>query len=485
MKYFLCCLVLGIYSLSTYAQMPTWWGKKGAQVVTCRGDVAADYVLGIMDTRNKTAPPAALSVDWGPVMYHGPTWTKANLGDVFGIALDGGNNIYVTASSSYGMPNNYDGDLSGKYGPAGSGGIYKIDATTGAITTFATIPQDQTVQVRTVAGTVALKDMSGTAVGAGLGNICYDKDHNQFFVTSFDDGKIYRINSSGTIQNSFDPQTLTGFVADPSPTNAGTTDAIAPLGDRVWGVAYYANRVYFSTWTEDRTTSAAGTSNQIFSVALDASGNFTGTERLEITMAAFLTEGGSAQTYSNPVSDIEFDLDGNMLVAERGMESDVEARAHRANAFYFARSGTGTYTSLASYTSTPGYIRVGTQPGNNNTGSASGGAAFTYDGYNATAQEASGNLTFGWFTGHRLRSPADDGGPDPDPSSGTGTYLSGSQLSPISGFANPANFWATSYFVDFDGDITRTNNTAQGDVDVIIGASCPSPNCGTATIVKN
>ena len=478
------CLIM-VNCMPLQAQMPTWWGKKGAQVVTCRADLPGEFVMGIMDTRDRTTdPPTTFAVDWAPTAYHGTTWTKGNLGDVFGIAYDGTFNIYVTASSGYGMPVNYDGDVTGKYGTGGSGAIYKINATTGAVTTFATIPQDQTVEVRTTAGILQLRDKDNIQVGAGLGNICFDKDHNQFFVTSFDDGKIYRINSSGTILNSFDPQTLDLFVPDPSPTNSGANDVIAPLGDRVWGIGYYGNRVYFSAWTEDRGTSNATDKNRIYSVALDASGNFSGTERLELTMPNFRLEGGSDATFSNPISDIEFDLDGNMLVAERGMDSDVEARAHRANGFYFARSGSGTYTSLPVYTNTPGYIRVGTQPGNN-TGSASGGAAFTYDGYNSTTMEASGNLTYGWFTGHRLRAPADDGGPDPDPGSGTGTYLSGSQMSPVTGFSNPATFYATSYYVDFDGNITQTNKTAQGDVDIIIGSSCPNPNCTTATIVKN
>ena len=263
---------------SLHAQMPEWWGKAGATVTTCRADLDSDHVMMIMDTRNKTVAPLAL--DWAPTFYAGASWTRANLGQVYGIALDGQNNIYVTATMVYGMPNAYNStQLVGVYGPGGSGAVYKINASTGAITTFCVIPQDQTVMAYDTTGltgsstfAAAIVDKNGTRVGAGLGNICYDADHAQFFVTSFDDGKIHRISGSGTILDSFDPKTLDQFVADASPTDTGNNDIIAPLGDRVWGVGYYGGRVYFSAWKEDRRPDNPASSstifNAVYSVAL-------------------------------------------------------------------------------------------------------------------------------------------------------------------------------------------------------------------------
>jgi len=238
-KLFFILIYMLYVSSDVFAQMPIWYGKKGVQVVTCRADADNEYSMGLLDTRDRTSAP--LSLDWAPTMYHHPTWTRSNLGQVFGITMDGSNNIFVTASSSYGMPNAFNSStLTGKYGPSGSGAIYKIDAITGVITTFSVIPQDQTVLVVDDTGpNSALVDKDGIRVGAGLGNICYDADHDQFFVTSFDDGKIYRISSSGTILNSFDPVSCSGCISDPSPTDTGNNDQISPLGDRPWGIGYY------------------------------------------------------------------------------------------------------------------------------------------------------------------------------------------------------------------------------------------------------
>lgn len=472
MKHILLSTILFWIGNCAYAQMPSWYGKKGVQVVTCHADEDGDYTMGVLDTRDRTSAP--LSLDWMPTMHHDPSWIRSNLGQVFGIALDGSYNIYVTASSSYGMPNAYNSpNLTGVYGPSGSGAVYKIDGFTGAISTFVVIPQDQTVLVVDDTGpNVQLKDKDGNRVGAGLGNICYDADHNQFFVTSFDDGKIYRISNSGTILNSFDPQSCPDCIPDPSPTNTGD-DVISPLGDRPWAVGYYDGKLYFSIWTEDRRSAnpppLSTTFNQVFSVALDGTGNFTGTETLEVTIPGFKKDGASNPNLdSNPISDIEFDLDGNMALAERGMISDVDASGHRSGVFFLERSGAGTYTSPLNYPTSPPYIRIGTAP-NNESGSASGGVDFTYDSYDSGNMEADGNLTYIWATGHRLRKTEDDGGPG-----GSNYTLSGSQMSPVSGWTPNGDFWQYSYFADFDGIPDNPNKTAQGDVDVIRGAAAPS-----------
>ena len=480
-------LLAAALALSTpaFSQMPSWWGKAGASVATCRADADSDHVMMIMDTRNKTTEPFAL--DWAPAMFSPANWTRANLGQVYGITLDAQHNIYVASSLVYGMPNAYNSsDLVGDFGPGGSGAIYKIDTSTGAISTFAVIPQDQTVVAYTSTGGSAgdpttlkpIVDKDGARVGAGLGNLCYDAEHSQFFATSFDDGKIYRISSAGAVIDSFDPKTLGQFITDPSPTDSSTTDAIAPLGDRVWGVGYYGGRVYFSAWAEDRRpdnpASTAGVFNAVYSVALTAAGAFSGTERLEFNMPNFAKDGGSPGVTSNPVSDIEFDLTGNMLLGERGMGSDLDPAPHRANMFYMPRSGAGTYTALSTYTTRPGYIRVGTAPGNDN-GSASGGVDFAYDGYDSTNQQASGALTFAWSSGHRLRESGDDSGPG-----GSGYIIAGAQLSPVGGFADPKLFYASSYFVDYDAATDRVNKTEQGDIDVI--RALPLPPCAISDL---
>jgi len=137
-------------------------------------------------------------------------WTAANIGLVFGLALDNdpNPNIYVTSTTIFNGSN------------VGTGTITKLDGTTGAISIFATLPN----------------------TGPGLGNIAFDHRNRQFYVTNHEDGKIYRLNFVGAILDTFDP-----FEADDG--QAG----FAPLDERIWGlqVNQVDGRLYFGTWSED------------------------------------------------------------------------------------------------------------------------------------------------------------------------------------------------------------------------------------------
>ena len=168
-------------------------------VVTCYSGVTGNpatgpvdpngFVVAVIDTRNPAANGAVLGGNWMPPMYHnengGPNniWNARNLGQVFGVTLDRAAkpNIYVAATSIYGFaPQGWA--FSQNYGPGGPGAVYKLDGVTGAISTFASLPN---------------------TVGAGnkapsLGNICFDRMRNQFFVSNFEDGLIYRLDLSGS-----------------------------------------------------------------------------------------------------------------------------------------------------------------------------------------------------------------------------------------------------------------------------------------------
>src|SRR6185503_2485434 len=128
--------------------------------------------------------------------YSGPndSWNKDSLGTVFGLTLDKFGNIFVTHTSAY-TP-----DAKAKVFGAAYGGVYRIDASTGKITTFCVLPN--------------AFDASAVWPGEeypGLGNISYDCRHEQFFVTDLEDGRIYRIKANGfngatgTVQDFFDP----------------------------------------------------------------------------------------------------------------------------------------------------------------------------------------------------------------------------------------------------------------------------------------
>src|SRR5688572_18506090 len=77
----------------------------GYAVGTCQA-TGNDFVLGYVDVRaadnqvrdHNWYPPAGGIHPGTLPMYHHPDWTAANLGQVFGIALDNAGNVYVTST---------------------------------------------------------------------------------------------------------------------------------------------------------------------------------------------------------------------------------------------------------------------------------------------------------------------------------------------------------------------------------------------------
>lgn len=252
-----------------------------------------EFVVSILNTKD-AYPNAPKGSNWNGIQfYHHPTWIGEVLGQVFGITIDNSYNIYVSSTSVYGKFN---------YGIGGSGAIYKLDAQTGVSSVFTTLPNflDKTENYY-----------------PGLGNICYDKKHNQFFATNFEDGKIYRIDYSGNILDSFDPFTVDNGL-----------NGFAPLGERLWGIGIFNDTIYFSRFVEHVSKGKTGVNqnsvkhNEIWSVQLDVNGTFISkTSKLEITHQFFMLNNFNI---TNPISDIEFSQDGKrMLVAERTMIGDI------------------------------------------------------------------------------------------------------------------------------------------------------------------
>lgn len=244
-----------------------------------------------------------------PLQYNGPAskpWTLANLGSIFGVAMDHLGNIYVTASSAY---------FNDSY-PHGSGRIYKIANGTGAISDFNAVP---------------LPNSLDTTVSSypALGNISFDCVHKQFFVTNLEDGKIYRLDMSGTVISTFDHGV---------PDNGAP--GFAPLGERLWAVKMHNGRVYYSVWKEDcgHHNPNPVVKNEVWSVGLNnTTGDFTpGDDRLEVTSPDL-----AGTDFSNPTSDISFSRDGKMLLAERTMSSPTTPDAHASRALEYACTSAG------------------------------------------------------------------------------------------------------------------------------------------------
>lgn len=298
-------------------------------------DTATDYVVHIYDTRNViSVAPTGTNWSMNTLLPANNAdalqWKASRMGAVFGVTIDAAGNIYVSSGNVY----SYSLAFGSLPGTAGNGGIYRINANDWSVTDFVTTDPNPTSSSTT--------QLPNT--GPGLGNIAYDKWNDQLFVTNFEDGKIYRIGINGTVLGSFDP-----FTADNG--QAG----IAAAGDRPWGIGVYQDnsgetRVYFGNWTTDLGTlsfqPAPFDKNSIWSVALDANGNFTGTERLEIAIPA--DPSPLSGTFVSPPSCINFSSSGKMLIAERSMMGSTQVGAHYSRWMEYEKTG-NAWASLHVY----------------------------------------------------------------------------------------------------------------------------------------
>jgi hypothetical protein len=277
-----CCAGRPSFDNSTYAAFGNL-----VTVGTASPAALGTNVVAVFDVVNPSGGP--FNTDFGAPIFADPSWNENDLGSVFGVTLDPQGNIYVAATSCYSL------DLFGALG--GIGDIYKIDTNTAAVSVWATLPN----------------------TGPALGNICYDCENDQFFVSNMDDGHIYRLSVSGAVLSTFD------FGAPDSAANV-----FPPLGDRVWAVQAHAGRLYFSVWWEDAGNPSAAQANEIWSIDLDGSGDFSGAPQLEIQMPP-----NSGGVYSNPVSDLRFTPSGSLLAAERGMQNETEPVPHQSRLLEF------------------------------------------------------------------------------------------------------------------------------------------------------
>lgn len=278
------------------------FGNGDIAVQTASPSIIGGNVVTVFDLSGVATAP--LDSWFALNRYTHPTWNQDNLGSIFGLALDGDGNIYVASTKTWN---------SDSMGPAGWGAVYKLDTYSGAISTFALLPNAQ---------------------DASLGSITYDCDHNQLFVTNFGDGKIYRLDMSGAIIDSYDHGT---------PWNG--SGGWAALRDRPWAVEAHDGRLYYSLWNEDTVNYSSGDFNEIWSIELDAAGGFVpGTDVSEIIITNFY------QTqYSAPVADMRFSKTGSLLLAERSMQGDSYLGAHQSRLLEYECVGGSWVPSANTY----------------------------------------------------------------------------------------------------------------------------------------
>ncbi len=269
------------------------------------------YVVTIFDLTSTPLPPE--DANWASITrYSGPGagWRADSLGSVFGLTLDSYGNIFVAHSSCYAN------DRIGQVFGGAPGAIYRLDAVSGAISTFCVLPNQQDPML---------------AVGddyPGLGNITYDCQHQQFFATNLEDGRIYRIQpngvngTTGSVVETFDPL---------APDNG--LPGWAAVGERLWGVQVHGNRVYYAVWALD--LESGNTLNEIRSVGLTLAGAFAaGTDQHELWLPLL-----TPYDFSFPVADISFSSQGRMLLGERGISTMSYPYPHYARALEYQCSG--------------------------------------------------------------------------------------------------------------------------------------------------
>ncbi|MBL9136062.1 MAG: HYR domain-containing protein [Verrucomicrobiales bacterium] len=385
------------------------------------------YVVGIMDLRDPVGAGATPLSNWLPAMTHNELgtpqhqWKAANLGEVFGIALDQQTppNIYVAATSVY----------PGDYYPTngGPGAVYRIDGSTYQISPL-----------------IKFNDVGSVS----LGNLCYDPVHNQIFVADLDHGWIRRVSMAGVELSKFDH----GATGRPAASLSAIADTSAPgqltnPGRRVFAVQYFGNRVYYSVWDTVTSPGTGPGANTIWSIGLQPNGDFAtgpGSARLEIPAAQLPWDptphlGVNPPTISIQVSvvtDIAFASDGRMLTAERGLcfqdQRNLTTFAHFSPAREFRPAGTNWIETTA-----PNGIGVGnSNPGHNSEG------GIDYDCANQVY--VTGDLY--------VQVP---------------TYIYGVEI--LSTATSPFN---SAYLVDLDGSTLFYDKSYLGDVEVYRCCDC-------------
>lgn len=269
-------------------------------VATCYSRMGTEPVAVIFDTSLNSQAP--LGEDWGtttaatPVpAIHPVNWTLNDIGQVFGIAIDDQENIFLASSDVYYFPSVIASSSSQQ------AQLYKCSPTS----SYNAVP------FLTFTGDASpLND---------LGNVAYDKVNNQLFVTNLDDGTITRVTGLGT---------AAGVVEETFNPWAADSPGIESQAEQVWGVGVNYEggtvKVYFPR--------VSSTERSIYSVTLDASGAFPTTPAvLEIT---------GIPGDQDIISDIAFSSDfKKMLIAERG-------NPHLAKVLSYNLSGTTWVANL-------------------------------------------------------------------------------------------------------------------------------------------
>lgn len=330
----------------------------GIAAVTCgtttEVSVNERYTFGMINVNSVLPAAGRVDVSSQTEVYHHPSWLIDSIGNVFGITMDRCGNTYVAASSNYSSYFFFVESVI-RYGDIGGGAeslqaagtVYKIDGMTGQANVFAVLPQQANAF-----SNVTCEGITDIArnTGPGLGNLVFSHLTRQFYVTNFEDGRIYRLDENGNILDSYDPYLYdTGEPGEP-----------ADMNDIPYGVDLNADatKLYFGTC--GHTSEALGPKPKIFSIPINPDGsfvgninntslpagatwdNFTGNETLQYELGA--TTAFQDNMY---FSDLEITPNGDMLVGGRvGCQGSIHTSYNHGGMAFLLSQNAGVYNNL-------------------------------------------------------------------------------------------------------------------------------------------
>lgn len=347
--------------------------EPGMAVASCEGQTTADVVIGIKDIRNPSLTGGVLGQPWDdtpPVNNSSDTapmiagWTRAQLGQVFGIAIGkspgagAGPDIFTSTTDVY------SGSNSTNY-PHGRHTIFRLRPQGGlSLGTYEVFHQ--------VASVGALNNQT-----TSLGQITYNKVDQVLYASNRDDGNIAVISDqtalTGTIIGTFNHGTEKANAGYLPAISDNTADALTAPGRRVWAVQYneFENRLYYAV-------NESNSQNTIWSVPVLSGGwPIMNQIRREFSITNTYDAAGNFH-YPNEIFDIAFTSDGqSLMVAERYFDhvgSEIGQR-HRTRVLHYT-GATSSWTPEA----TDNRQRIGR---NNNGGfqnyNSAGGVDYSYE----------------------------------------------------------------------------------------------------------
>ena len=301
----------------------------GFGVVTCTtiqgtAEELTGQVAALVDIRKNSQAPRG--DNWSNPLTAGAddievvrpaNWNIARMGNIFGIAMNPRNGDIFFAASDI-----YDFDFQqfvttgppppAVTGPAGSAGIYTANFSNPNTVRNLTLTNSTYTTAGNAIGTRRIpntgNDETPANSGNGIGNIDFDLNSENLFVSNLEDGILYSINSvTGQIEDVFDP--FGQYV------HSDDIAGIVEPSERIWGLAVSdcsaTSRLFFArNSTAEDTTEDANEPKGVYSVGLNSDGTFQNNLRIE-----FIDNTGDM----SKLTDLSFNADcDQLLIAERG-----------------------------------------------------------------------------------------------------------------------------------------------------------------------